>query len=131
LRQAVEAARAALFRFGWPLFYPRVFQPQFGLLAGLACVWGLWAVRRDLDARALVWLSTIPPLVVFSVIQNRNLRYTLPILPAAALAATAGGRALGPVARRATGALCLGVGALQGGMAGVRLPAPPPAVAVP
>src|SRR5262249_56589154 len=97
-RQAAEAQQAAVGSSRWLLFYPRVFQPQFGLLAGALCVWGLWAVRRD-RARVFVWLAVLSPLVVFSLIQNRNLRYTLPILPAAALAATAGVRPLRPPAR--------------------------------
>jgi hypothetical protein len=124
-KQAAEAEQAALFSAGWLLFYPRVFQPQFGLLAGLLCVWGLWAVRRDRGARAFVWLSVLPPLVVFSVIQNRNLRYTLPILPAAAVAAAAGVRALGPMWRRGIVLACLAVGALQVSMAAFALPHPP------
>ena len=28
------------------LFYPRTFVPQFGILASLLSLWGLWAVRR-------------------------------------------------------------------------------------
>jgi len=124
-KQAAEAEQAALFTSGWLLFYPRVFQPQFGLLAGLLCVWGLWALRKDRGARAFLWLATLPPLVVFSLIQNRNLRYTLPILPAAALVTAAGVRALGPAWKRWLVPACVAVGALQVSMAAFALPRPP------
>src|SRR5262245_11478069 len=112
-KQAAEADQAALFTSTWLLFYPRVFQPQFGLLAGLLCVWGLWALRKDRGARAYLWISTLPALAVFSLIQNRNLRYTLPLLPAAALVTVAGVRALGRGPRRAVIAACIAVAALQ------------------
>jgi len=34
--------------------------------------------------RAFLWLAGVGPFMMFSLIQNRNLRYPLPILPAAA-----------------------------------------------
>ncbi len=106
------------------LFYPRTFVPQFGLLAGLLSLWGLWAVRRFPRARALVW-SAILPLVIFVLIQNKDLRYVLPLLPAAALAAAAGVAALRPPARRWVGAASLALGALQVSMAAFGTPPPP------
>jgi len=124
-KQAAEADQAPLFTWVWLSFYARVFQPQFGMLAGLACVWGLWAVRKDRGARAFVWLATLPALAVFSIIQNRNLRYTLPLLPAAALVATAGVRAFRPSWRRPVIALLVVAGALQISMAAFAVPRPP------
>jgi len=124
-KQAAEANQAPLFSWIWLLFYPRVFQPQFGLLAGLLCIWGLWALRHDRRARGYVWLATLPALVVFSLIQNRNLRYTLPLLPAAALAATAGVRAFARRPRQWLVAACLAAGALQVSMAAFAVPPPP------
>ena len=106
------------------LFYPRTFVPQFGVLAGLLSLWGLWAVRRFPRARALVW-SAILPFVVFVLIQNKDLRYVLPLLPAAALAAAAGVAALRPSARRWVGAACVALGALQVSMAAFGTPPPP------
>lgn len=106
------------------LYYPRTFVPQFGLLAGLLALWGLWAVRRFARARTLVW-SAILPLLVFLLIQNKNLRYVLPLLPAASLAAAAGFAALGPTARRWVGAACVVVGALQVSIAAFAVPPSP------
>jgi len=103
------------------LFYPRTFVPLFGLLAGGLTLWGLWAVRRLPRARALVW-SAILPLAIFALIQNKNLRYAMPLLPAAALAAAAGAAALGPTARRWVVAACVVVGALQVSMAAFAVP---------
>lgn len=107
------------------LFYPRVFQPQFGLLAGLLCVWGLWAIRRDRASRAFVWWATLGPLVIYALIQNKNLRYTLPLLPAAALVAAFGVRAMPPRWRPALVGVCVVAGALQVSMAAFALPQPP------
>jgi hypothetical protein len=106
------------------LFYPRTFVPLWGLLAGLLSLWGLWAVRRYPRARALVW-SSILPLVIFALIQNKNLRYALPLLPAAALAAAAGFAALGPASRRRVGLACVVVGALQVSISAFGAPPPP------
>ena len=107
------------------LFYPRTFLPLYGVLAGLLTLWGLWAVRRFPRARALVW-SAILPLVIFVFIQNKNLRYALPVLPAAALAAAAGVAVLGPSTRGWVGAACVALGALQVSMAAFAMPPPPP-----
>jgi len=124
-KQAAEAEQAALFTQGWFFFYPRRFLPQFGLLAGPFCAWGFWVLRKDRGARGFLWLATLPPLVVFSLIQNRNLRYTLPLLPTAALVATAGVRNFGERWRRVAVVACLAVGALQVSMAAYAMPRPP------
>jgi 4-amino-4-deoxy-L-arabinose transferase-like glycosyltransferase len=124
-KQAAEADQAALFSWTWLLFYPRVFQPQFGLLAGLACVWGLWALWRDRRARAYLWLATLPGLFVFSIIQNRNLRYTLPLLPAAALVAAAGIRSFRMPWRRVAVVALVAAAALQVSMTTFAIPPPP------
>jgi 4-amino-4-deoxy-L-arabinose transferase-like glycosyltransferase len=123
--QAAAAEQAALFSSTWFLFYPRMFLPQFGLLAGLLSVWGLWALKRDRGIRAFLWLATLPALGAFSLIQNRNLRYTLPLLPVAALVATAGVRALRGRWQRVVVPACLIAGALQVSMAAFALPRPP------
>ena len=75
------------------LFYPRYLIPVFGVLATALALWGLWAIARD-RSRGLVWSATLVPLVVMTLSQNKNLRYALPMLPAAALAAAAGVRAV-------------------------------------
>ena len=114
------------------LYYPRTFVPQFGLLAGLLALWGLWALRTHRRAPGPSSGSAILPLLVFLLIQNKNLRYTLPMLPAAALVAAAGFAALGPAARRWVGAgAAWCVGALQVSMAAFAVPPPPILAAVP
>ena len=62
---------------------------------------------------------------MFSLIQNRNLRYTLPILPAAALLAALGARGLPPALRRGGIVVCVLVGLLQISMTAFGVPVPP------
>ena len=106
-------------------YYPRVLPTEFGLLAGLLLLWGLWALGRDRAARALLWLATLVPFAVFSLIQNKNLRYTLPILPAAALVAAIGLRTLPRAAQRSIAVAAVLLGAFQVSMALFQVPAPP------
>ncbi len=106
-------------------YYPRTLPTQLGLLAGLLLLWGLWALRKHRAARTILWLATLGPFIVFSLIQNKNLRYTLPILPAAALVAAVGLRSLPALTRRWTGVIVLALGALQVSMALFQTPAPP------
>ena len=106
-------------------YYPRTLPTQLGLLAGLLLIWGLWALRKHGAARTILWLATLGPFIVFSLIQNKNLRYTLPILPAAALVAAVGLRSLPALARRWTGVIVVALGALQVSMALFQIPAPP------
>jgi hypothetical protein len=107
------------------VFYPRVFLPLVGALTGLLAVWGVWAVRRMPRARALVWTALVP-WGIFIAIQNKNLRYALPLVPAVTLAAAAGLAALGPRARRVVGAACVAVGLLQVSGTAFGLPPSPP-----
>jgi 4-amino-4-deoxy-L-arabinose transferase-like glycosyltransferase len=106
-------------------FYPRVFLPLVGVLTGLLAVWGAWAVRRMPRARALVWTALLP-WGIFILIQNKNLRYALPLVPAVTLAAAAGLAALGPRVRRIVGAACVALGVLQVSGAAFGLPPAPP-----
>src|SRR3990172_11243299 len=78
------------------LFSPRALLPMFGLLAGLLFAWGLVALAREPAARGLLWSASLFPFGVFLAIRNKDLRYVLPILPAAALIASAGLRAFAP-----------------------------------
>jgi 4-amino-4-deoxy-L-arabinose transferase-like glycosyltransferase len=97
LKQADLAQQPKTFSPEGLLYYPTIFPVEFGLLAVPLFLWGLWALRRERAARAFLWIAALGPFVVFSLIQNKNLRFMLPILPAAALAAAAGARALPPV----------------------------------
>ncbi len=108
------------------LHYPTMFPTEFGLLAVALFLWGLWALRRERAARAFLWIAALGPFVVFMLIQNKNLRYTLPILPAAALVAAAGARALRPALRHGVTWACVALGVLQVSMTAFALPAPPP-----
>ena len=106
-------------------YYPRTLPTQLGLLAGLLLLWGLWALRKHRAARPVLWLATLGPFILFSLIQNKNLRYTLPILPAAALVAAVGLRSLPAKARRWTAAAVVALGALQVSMSLFQVPTPP------
>ena len=124
-KQAAEQQNPEPLTAAGLLYYPRTLPTQFGLLAGLLLLWGLWALRRGRAARPFLWLATLGPFAVFSLIQNKNLRYTLPILPAAALVAAIGLGSLPLWARRWIGAAALCLGALQVSMALFQVPAPP------
>jgi len=123
-KQAAEEGKAEAMTAEGLLYYPRTFPPQVGMLAGPLFVWGLVALRKE-RARAFLWLAALGPLVIFSLIQNKNLRYTLPVLPAIALVAAAAVRSLPPVGRRVAAALCVIAGVLQVSMTAFTLPMPP------
>jgi hypothetical protein len=123
-KQAAESGYPDVLSVEGLLFYPRVLQPQFGILAGLLFVWGAIALCRDRATRAFLWLATIVPFVMFSLIQNKNLRYTLPMMPATALVTVAGVHALTPRWRRGITWACVGVGLLQVSMAAFTIPTP-------
>ena len=114
-KQAAESGHAPALTSGALLFYPRWIVPQFGLLATLLLLGGVVALVRRTRARGLV-SAALAPTVIFFLIQNKNLRYTLPLLPAAAVAA------LGPRARRAASWACVVVGVLQVGSAAFAVP---------
>ena len=66
-------------------FYPTWLAPQLGVLAVVLLLVGLVvaAVRRQW----LVLAALVAPFVLFELLQNKNLRYTLPLLPVAAVLA--------------------------------------------
>src|SRR3990170_1277668 len=102
-KQAAEQQNPEPLTIAALLYYPRTLPTQLGVLAALLLLWGLWALRKNRAARPVLWLATLAPFVVFSLIQNKNLRYTLPILPAAALVAAIGLRSLPAAWRRVAG----------------------------
>jgi len=120
-KQAAESGHAPALTTGALLFYPRFIVPQLGLLATLLLLAGVVALARHPRARGLVW-AALAPAVIFFLIQNKNLRYTLPLLPAAALAGAVA--ALAPRARRALTWAGVAVGALQVGSAAFGVPSP-------
>jgi hypothetical protein len=120
-KQAAEAGQAPAFSSSGLLFYPRLIVPQFGLLPTALLIWGTVALGRHRRARGLLWAALLP-FVIFFLIQNKNLRYTLPLLPSAALVAAAGVAALRPPGRRAIVWACLLLGVLQVGAAAFAIP---------
>jgi len=123
-KQAAESGHAEAFTPEALSFYLRVLPSQLGVLATLLFVWGLLAVARQRATRAFLWAAVVP-FVLFSLIQNKNLRYTLPILPAAALVAVAGVRSLDLRWSRALTWVCAVVGLLQVSMAAFTFPSAP------
>ncbi|HET7874883.1 MAG TPA: glycosyltransferase family 39 protein [Methylomirabilota bacterium] len=122
-KQAAEAGQAPAWSGAGLLFYPKLLIPQFGLLAAALFLWGLFAVARARRARGWIWAALLP-WIVFFLIQNKNLRYTLPLLPAMALAAAAGLAGLRPGARRGLTWACVVWGAIQVGMGAFAMPSP-------
>ncbi|HKC06002.1 MAG TPA: glycosyltransferase family 39 protein [Methylomirabilota bacterium] len=122
-KQAAESGHAPALSGSSLLFYPQWIIPQWGLLATALLLWGIVAVARRPRARGLVW-AALAPFVIFVLIQNKNLRYTLPFLPAAALAAAAGVSALPPRARWGIGWSCVIAGVAQVGSAAFAFPPP-------
>ncbi|HVQ78308.1 MAG TPA: LmeA family phospholipid-binding protein [Candidatus Binatia bacterium] len=106
-------------------YYPRVFPSQLGWLATLAFAWGLWSIRSHRGARAVLWLAALIPVVVFTIIQNKNLRYTLPALAAASVIAAIGVGGLPRALRRVAVVALLALGCLQVSMSAFGIPNPP------
>jgi hypothetical protein len=87
-RQAAESGHPDPLTATALSFYPRWFVPQFGLVAAGLLVLGL--VRAWRRRQWLLLASALLPLLLFIAIQNKNLRYTLPLLPLAAVLAGTG-----------------------------------------
>ena len=84
------------------LFYPTWLAPQLGVLAVVLLLIGL--VVAVIKRQWIVPAAVLAPFLLFELLQNKNLRYTLPILPAAAvLAGLAFGLLKGRAARTAGG----------------------------
>lgn len=120
-KQAAESGHAPALSGTSLLFYPQWIVPQWGLLATGLLLWGIVALARRPRARGFLW-AALAPFLIFTLIQNKNLRYTLPLLPAAALVAAAGVSALPRPARRGLAWACLIAGVVQVGAAAFALP---------
>src|SRR5439155_1101482 len=91
-RQAAESGHPEPLTGAALTLYPRWFPTQFGLVGVLLFILGL-----GVAARRRHWLlvaSVLPAFVLFELLQNKNLRYTLPLLPVAAVLAGVGFGAL-------------------------------------
>jgi dolichyl-phosphate-mannose-protein mannosyltransferase/DUF2993 family protein/glycosyl transferase family 22 (putative mannosyltransferase) len=82
-KQAAESGHADPLTATALLFYPTWLTPELGTLAVLLLLVGLGVavVRRQWIAIA----TLLAPIVLFSLLQNKNLRYMLPVLPIAAV----------------------------------------------
>jgi 4-amino-4-deoxy-L-arabinose transferase-like glycosyltransferase len=109
-RQAAEQGSPPVWTAAGLLAYPRTFIGQFGALAVLLFLVGLARAGRR---RPFLIVACLVPFAVLLLIQNKNPRYTLPLLPAASLIAAEAVAALGPRAGSAVVALVLVVGGLQ------------------
>ncbi len=110
-RQAAESGHPDPLTAAALALYPTWFLPQFGFVAVL-----LFAIGLVVGARRRQWLllaSVLAPFALFSLIQNKNLRYTLPLLPVAAVLAGVGFSALPQRLRTLAGAALVAVAALQ------------------
>jgi hypothetical protein len=109
-RQAAEAGAPDPFSASALGYYPVNLVPQFGAVATALLGVGLVvAVAR----RAWFPLAALAPVVVFFAIQNKNLRYVAPLLPAASVVAALGFSALPRLARAAVAVLIVVAAALQ------------------
>jgi hypothetical protein len=108
-KQAAEAGHPEPFTAAGLLYYPMSFGVQIGAVGAVLFIVGLaLALRR----RLWMPLAALAPLVVFFVIQNKNLRYTQPLIPVAAALAGVGAAALG----RHGGVLALALVVVAGGV---------------
>jgi hypothetical protein len=92
-------------------FYPAWFPTQFGVAAAALFLVGL-AVAVG---RRRWWLlsSMLGPFLLYAALRNKNLRYTLPLLPLAAVVAALGWRALPRVPRAVAAVGLAAVAVLQ------------------
>jgi 4-amino-4-deoxy-L-arabinose transferase-like glycosyltransferase len=124
-KHAVEQGSAPTLSSAGLLFYPSVFPTEIGFLAAAVFLLGLWTLRRDLRARRLLWAAAAVPFLVVLFVQNKNLRYVLPLVPAAVVVAAGGLRALALTPRRLLVAACLVLGVLQVSMTTFAVPRAP------
>ena len=101
-KQAAESGHPDPLTASALLFYPTWLAPQLGVLAVVLLLIGL--VVAVTKRQWIVPAAVLAPFLLFELLQNKNLRYTLPILPAAAvLAGLAFGLLKGRAARTAGG----------------------------
>jgi hypothetical protein len=124
-RQAAESGYPEALTASSFWFYPRTFIPMFGLVAALLFAWGLLALAHRPGAGILLWSASLVPFAFFLFIQNKNLRYVLPLLPVAALIAAAGLRALAPAWRRVLTVAVVFAAIVQVGVAAFGIPPVP------
>src|SRR5438093_1519010 len=103
-------------------FYPTSLPVQLGVLATVLLVAGI--VVALMRRQGLVVVAFLAPLALFMLLRNKDLRYTLPLVPAAAALAGLAVAALGPRLRGVALAVLAVVGGLQ--VSAVAWAVPPP-----
>ena len=103
-------------------YYPLNFPTAFGVIGALLLAVGLAVVLRQ---RHWFLLAGLVPLIVFLVLQNKQVRYTLPLVPIAAVVAGIGFAALPKAARGATGVAIAVAAAVQLSATAFGVPATP------
>src|SRR2546426_1402842 len=103
-------------------FYPTSLPVQLGVLATVLLVAGI--VVALMRRQGLVVVAFLAPLALFMLLRNKDLRYTLPLVPAAAALAGLAVAALGPRLRGVALAVLAVVGGLQ--ISAVAWAVPPP-----
>ena len=119
-KQAAESGHADPLTAEGLLFYPTWFVPQFGLLAVLFLAVGLIVAVRC--HRWFLLTTLLVPFSVFEMLQNKNLRYTLPLLPVAAALGGMGFNTLRGRARAMAGAMVPLAAAVQIGATAFGVP---------
>src|SRR5436309_925375 len=110
-RQAAESGHPEPLTAGALTLYPRWFPTQFGFVAGLLVLLGLGVAARR--RHWLLLAALLPALTLLELLQNKNLRYTLPLLPVAAVLAGLGFSALPGRLKAGAGGLLLVAGVMQ------------------
>jgi hypothetical protein len=103
-------------------FYPTSLPMQLGLLATILLIGGV--VVALLRRQGFVLVAFVVPLVCFMLLRNKDLRYTLPLLPAAAVLGGLAVASLGARLRRAMLGVLVLVGLVQ--LSAVAWAVPPP-----
>jgi hypothetical protein len=103
-------------------FYPTSLPIQLGLVATLLVIAGI--VIALLRREAFVVVAFVVPFALFMLLRNKDLRYTLPLLPIASTLAAISVGALGRRWQTALGAVLLVAGVAQ--LSGVLWAVPPP-----
>jgi hypothetical protein len=109
-KQAMEAGFPEPLSASSLLYYPLNFPRAFGVIAVLLLVLGLPVVIRR---RAWFILAGLAPFLVFLALQNKQVRYLLPLLPMAAVTAGVAYAALPRPLRRVSALALALVAALQ------------------
>lgn len=120
-KQAAEAGSPDPLSATSLAFYPLNFPAQFGVMGVALLVVGLVVALRR---RHWYIVAGLAPLVGFFLIQNKQLRYTLPLLPSAAVIAAIGFSALPRRARITAGVLVALVATVQVSSTAFALPGP-------